>query len=90
VLRGLQDAGVQIRRFEVVASDQPERDFGRGQLPQDAGPQQHGSGQQRDHHPEPSQASWSPGGTYHSTGTEEVASLNPSVNTAQGRIDMLV
>lgn len=36
VLKGLQDAGIQVRRLEVVVSDQPDRGSGRDQLQQDA------------------------------------------------------
>lgn len=40
VLKGLQDAGIQVRRLEVVVSDQPDRGLGRDQLQQDAWAQQ--------------------------------------------------
>ena len=40
VLRGLQEAGVQVRRLEVVVSDQPDRGLGREQSQQDAWAQQ--------------------------------------------------
>lgn len=40
VLRGLQEAGVQVRRLEVVVSDQPDRGLGREQFQQDAWAQQ--------------------------------------------------
>jgi flagellar hook-length control protein FliK len=40
VLKGLQDAGVQVRRLEVVVSDQPDRGVGREQSQQDAWTQQ--------------------------------------------------
>lgn len=90
VLRGLQDAGVQVRRFEVVMSDQPERDFSRGQWQQDAGPQQHGSGQERGHSPMSPRASWSQSGVSHSTESEEISSIYPPAGVAQGRLDMLL
>lgn len=40
VMRGLQEAGVQVRRLEVVVSDQPDRGLGREQFQQDAWTQQ--------------------------------------------------
>jgi flagellar hook-length control protein FliK len=40
VLRSLQDAGIQIRKFDVTVSGQSEKDPGRQQLHQDAWPQQ--------------------------------------------------
>ncbi len=46
VLRSLQEAGIQIRKFDVTVSDQSERDSGRQQLHQDAWPQQQGSDRQ--------------------------------------------
>ncbi len=90
VLRGLQDAGVQVRRFEVVMSNQPERDFSRGQWQQDAGPQEHGSGQQRDHSPAAPRASWSQGDVGHSSEPEEISSIYPPAGVAQGQLDMLL
>lgn len=90
VLRGLQDAGVQVRRFEVVMSDQSERDFSRGQWQQDAGPQQHGSGQQRGHSPMSAQANWSQGDVSHSSEPEQISSMYPQAGVAQGQLDMLL
>ncbi len=90
VLRGLQDAGVQVRRFEVVMSDQSERDFSKGQWQQDAGFQQHGSGQQRAHSPVSPRASWSQDDVSHSSESEEVSSIDPPAGVTQGRLDMLL
>lgn len=90
VLRGLQDAGVQVRRFEVVMSDQPERDFNRGQWQQHAGPQQQNSGQQRDYSAMSAEANWSQGDVSHSPQGEEISSIYPPAGVAQGRLDMLL
>ncbi len=46
VLKGLQDAGVQVRRLEVVVSDQPDRGLGKEQSQQDAWAQQQDSARQ--------------------------------------------
>ncbi len=46
VLRSLQEAGIQIRKFDVTVSDQSEKEPGGRQLYQDAWPQQQGSDRQ--------------------------------------------
>ncbi len=90
VLRGLQDAGVQVRRFEVVMSDQPERDFSRGQWQQDAGSQQQGSGPGGDPALVSTRASWSQSGVSQSSESGEVSSIPPQAGVAPGRLDILL
>ncbi len=90
VLRGLQDAGVQVRRFEVVMSDQPERDFSRGLWQQDAGFQQQGSGQGGDPPPMSTPASWSQGGVGRSSESEELSSIPRQAGVVQDRLDILL
>jgi flagellar hook-length control protein FliK len=90
VLRSLQDAGVQIRRFEVVTSDQPQRDFARNQMQQDAWPQQHGSDQGHDHPQTPAQARWPQSETSHPAEFREEPNPYQQSVAAPGRINMLL
>lgn len=91
VVRTLQEAGVQIRRVEVVTSDQPERDLGREQLPQDTWSQpQQDSGQNREHLYASPQGRWARGATNHGAGREEGPGDESRAAASQGRIDMLL
>lgn len=89
VLKGLQEAGVQVRRLEVVVSDQPDRGVGREPSQQDAWTQQHQphSDHQGYRPPNASVMSWSAqtGFPPKRAGRDE-----PQVQGVQGRIDMLV
>ncbi len=78
VLRSLQDLGVQVRKFEVTFSDQPDRDLGKQQLHQDAWPQPQGS----DRHANQAQRS---NFEFRIPDSE----LPPPVRVPAGRIDML-
>jgi hypothetical protein len=89
VLRSLQDAGVPIRRFDVVTSDLPEKDFGRGQPQQDSWPQPHNRGQGREHFPTP-QAPWSPGVADYAPDVDGTGRLAGHVGPVQGHIDVLL
>jgi flagellar hook-length control protein FliK len=89
VLRSLQDAGIQIRRVEVVTSDQPDRNLGGEHLPQDTWQQHQGTGQGREYAP-PSQARWSQGlGEQHSV-RQDASGDDPQISAASGRIDVLL
>ena len=90
VLRNLQEAGVEVRKLDVVTSDQPQRQFGKGQPQQDASPQQHGSGQEQEYPQASSQARWPQTGTSYPTDAQEGPAVDPQMNTAPGRIDMLL
>jgi flagellar hook-length control protein FliK len=89
VVRGLQDAGVPIRRFDVTSSDSPGQDPGRGLPQQDAWSGQHGSGQNHDHAPA-SQASWSRGADEYPADSHETSSSDRQINPPRGRIDVLL
>jgi hypothetical protein len=89
VVRSLQDAGIPIRRLDVVTADAPEQDLGKGHLQQDAWSGQQGSGQNRDSLPA-SQTSWSQGAADSPVNAEETASADAPVRPSQGRIDMLL
>ncbi len=92
VLKGLQEAGVQIRRLEVVVSDQGDRSPGRDQLHQDDGAQQ----QQQQPDPQgyrpshPSAMNWSASGSFRQSRSAEGGPDALSGQMTQGRIDMLV
>ena len=91
VARSLQEAGVQVRRLEVVASDQPERDPSREQLLQDPwSQQQQGSGQNREHLHASPQARWSQGATGRFAGREDLVEDESHASIPRGRIDMLL
>jgi len=93
VVRSLQEAGVQVRRLEVVASDQPERDPSREQLPPDTWSQQQqqqGSGQTREHLHASPQTRWSQGMADHGAGREGTAGDESRGTVPRGRIDMLL
>jgi flagellar hook-length control protein FliK len=90
VLRSLQEAGVQVRRLDVVPSDPPERDPGREPFQQDAAPQHQGTGQGREHmHGSPH-----PGGTRdmdgYEPGRQETPDDEPAVTVEPDRIDLLL
>ncbi|UCD52091.1 MAG: flagellar hook-length control protein FliK [Phycisphaerales bacterium] len=90
VVRGLQEAGVPVWRLEVVVGDQPEGDQDREPLPKEAWGQQEGSEQHN------SQAGDSPAGRRSTWAAAQQSPLEVDeirqghIDTAQGRIDMLV
>ena len=89
VMRGLQEAGVQVRRVEVVPSEQPDRNPGGEHPPQDTWQQHQGAGQGREH-AATSQARWAQG-----FGERGVARRGASTAESQdagtpGRIDVLL
>jgi len=88
VLRGLQDAGVQVKRFEVVTSDVPEKDFARDQTQQDSSSEHQSSG--HDHFAPASHTRWSQAGPDH---LQRPAGEPVGVSQTEfptGRIDMLL
>jgi flagellar hook-length control protein FliK len=89
VLRSLHDAGVQIRRFEVVTSDQGQKDFIRDQMQQGGWPHQHGSGENRGPLPGSGQTRWSQDDAGHPACSQEEPNTHPGV-AAPGRINMLL
>jgi len=90
VVRTLQEAGVQIRRLEVVTSDQPERDLTREHLAQDAWSQHQGTGQGREQSTTFSQARWSQGRAGQSAMRAADREAQSQSASAQGRIDLLL
>ncbi|MEN6336272.1 MAG: flagellar hook-length control protein FliK [Phycisphaerales bacterium] len=89
VLRGLQDAGVQVRRVEVVTSDQSDRNLGGEHLPQDVWQQHQGTGQGREHSPA-SQTHWSQGTEERNSTRHGSAGEESQTTVAPGRIDVLL
>lgn len=90
VLRSLHDAGVQVRRFEVVTSDQGQRDFARDQMQQGGWSQQRGSGESHDPLPGLGQARWSQDDTGHPGGSQEESNIHHQGVAAPGTINMLL
>ncbi|MEN6577754.1 MAG: flagellar hook-length control protein FliK [Phycisphaerales bacterium] len=90
VARTLQEAGIQVRRLEVVASDLPERDLSREHAAQDAWSQHQGTGQNREQPHASGQTRWSqsPGG--HSVTHGTASEARSQTAAAQGRIDLLL
>lgn len=88
VLKGLQEAGVQVRRLEVVVSDQPDRGVGREQSQQDAWTQQQQHSDQQGYRPQSTSVMNWPAQTgfpQNPTGRDRL-----QVQGVQDRIDMLV
>lgn len=91
VLKGLQEAGVQVRRIEVVVSDQPDRGLARDQLPQDASAQQQQHPDQQGYRPShESAADWPASSSRPQGGPGPDDSSAFSGQGVQDRIDMLV
>jgi flagellar hook-length control protein FliK len=89
VLRTLQEAGIQIRRVEVVLADQSGKDLGKEQLQQDAWAQQQTSQQHAGGQRTPSSTGWPPQSRSVQTGLDrEDANLQSLSGT--GGINMLI
>jgi flagellar hook-length control protein FliK len=90
VVRTLQDAGVQVRRFEVVVSDQAGKDSATGSSSHDGSGQPHGgsqTGNRSDGAPRGNWSHWSPG--RQSANDSHQIEDSPNV-VARGRIDILL
>ncbi len=90
VLRSLHDAGVHVRRFEVVTSDQGQRDFARDQMHQGTWSQQYGSGENHNPLPGSGQTWRSQDDASHPAGSHEESNIHHQGVVAPGRIDMLL
>ncbi len=90
VIRSLQEAGVQVRRVEVVTADQPDENPGGENLPQDVWQQHQGTGQGREHAYASQQTRWSQSLGGQSTVRQGVSSEEPRATVTQGRIDLLL
>lgn len=90
VARTLQEAGVQVRRLEVVASDQPERDSNRDHTSQDAWSQHQGAGQGREQPYASGQTRWSQSRMGQSVTHRAAPESQSQTATAQGGIDLLL
>lgn len=94
VLRSLQDAGVQIKRLDVVPHDQPDRDSGRSPFQQDGSmPQQnqgHNPGQTHDRFQPSWGTQWGPGRQDVSSVPQDDAGSVSQGKVGQGRIDVLL
>lgn len=89
VVRGLQEAGIQIRRLEVTGGDSPGQDLGRGLLQQDGWSGHNSSGQNRDHLPTP-HSPWSQEAASYSVPARGSAETDRSTHVPAGRIDLLL
>jgi flagellar hook-length control protein FliK len=90
MVRSLQEAGIQVRRVEVVTSDQPERNLGGEHQPQDVWQQHQGAGQGREHSSASPQTRWSQGMGEQSTARKEASGEESQTAVASGRIDVLL
>ncbi len=90
VARTLQEAGVQVRRLEVVASDQSERDPGREHSMQDPWSQHQGAGQGRDQSHTSPQTRWSQNWGEHAVAHRGASQAQQQAATAQDRLDLLL
>jgi flagellar hook-length control protein FliK len=90
VVRGLQDAGVQVRRLEVVVADQPDRDLDKEQLQQDAWSQQQGSDQHGDQPQRWPGNVWASDGADYSVSTEYTGNGVSPLAGETDHIDLLL
>jgi flagellar hook-length control protein FliK len=91
VVRSLQEAGVQVRRVEVVTADQPDnRNMGGENLPQDVWQQHQGTGQNREHTYASQQTRWSQNLGGRSVGRQAGSGEPSRAAAAQGQIDLLL
>jgi len=91
VLRGLQDSGIQIRRFEVTVADEPpERELAKEGAQEDGSPQQQGPRQEVDDREGGAGTERAVRGLDHQGAVEYVGGALPAVGQATDHIDMLV
>jgi flagellar hook-length control protein FliK len=90
VVRGLQEAGVLVRRVEVVTADQPNRDLAGEHQSQDTWQQQAGTGQGREHSPAASHNRWSQNLGRRGVLGQEASGGESQTAVAPGRIDLLL
>jgi flagellar hook-length control protein FliK len=91
VIRSLQEAGVQVRRVEVVTADQPDnRNMGGENLPQDVWQQHQGTGHSREHPYASQQTRWSQNLGGQSTARQAASGERQQAAVTQGRIDLLL
>ena len=90
VLKGLQEAGVQVRRLEVVVTDQSERGLGREPSQQDAWTQQQHADQHGYRPPNASTINWSAQTGLPQSGASRQGRDGIPTQDTQERIDMLV
>jgi flagellar hook-length control protein FliK len=89
VVRGLQEVGIQIRRFDVTNGDSSGQDLGRGLPQQDVWSGPNGSSQGREHLPTP-HVPWPQEAANYSASAQEPADSGDQINVPPGRIDMLL
>jgi flagellar hook-length control protein FliK len=92
VVRGLEQAGVQFRRIEVVAPEPQDRDFSRGQFQQEPWTQHQGEDQPREDRAHARPDAGGPRNAAGRPGSDPYAHSDdsPPSPTPQGRIDMLL
>ena len=89
LIRGLQEVGIQIRRFDVTSGDSSGQDLGRGLPQQDVWSGPNGSSQGREHLPTP-HVPWPQEAANYSVPAQEPADSGDQINVPPGRIDMLL
>jgi flagellar hook-length control protein FliK len=89
VVRSLQDAGVTIRRLDVINGEPPGQELGSGSSHPDAWSGQYGSDRDRDHFPTSPLTRTQPAGDY-STRPQETPIADRLTIAAHGRIDVLL
>ena len=89
VVRSLQDAGVTIRRLDVINGEPPGQELGSGSSQPDGWSGQYGSDRDRDHLPASPTTRPQPAGDY-STKSQETPIANRQKMAAHGRIDVLL
>lgn len=91
VVRSLQEAGVQVRRVEVVTADQPDNRNMEGEnLPQDVWQQHQGTGQSREHAYASQQTRWSQNLGGQSAVRQAASGERQQAAVTPGRIDLLL
>jgi len=89
VIQSLQEAGVQIRRVDLTVADQPDKEFGREQLQQEASGQE-GRGDQGQSGRSGSRPEFAGAGMFQRGTSGSSVAGEPLGDWSQDRIDMLV
>ena len=88
-VRGLQDSGVQIRRFEVLAPDEGGRDLEKEQTQQESLPQQQDADSYAGQSGGPTGSGWAGGEGDWQRRPEDAGPSLPPIGEAEDHINML-
>jgi flagellar hook-length control protein FliK len=89
VLRGLQELGIQVRRFDVTLGDLANKDFSGEHMQQGGQPHQQSPGQYADQPQQPPGRAWPSAGAQSQDGAEHLERGAVTMHVPAGRIDML-